>query len=109
MTFKLMQKRWNVNETRLEVNEISVGKINISFGKNAKEYFSNFSAVEVYIDEDNKMMGFKGTNDKYVGYTIFKNKVNKVQSIDLKYLPNFKIPKNRYEFTEEGMMLVIKY
>jgi len=106
MTFKLLEKKWGISG--LPDDEVSVSKTSISFGDNFKQLLSTYSFVEVYSDEEELKIGFKGTNNSETGYKIQYDKLSSKRPSVTSSKVTKLIPTGRYKAHLEGQLIVFK-
>ena len=91
---------------RIKEDEISLSKTSITFGDMVSEYLENYKYLEIYINKEEKEVGFKKTNDMRTGWKVHDRKrrlcINK-RLLELLPLGIYKITKINKD------MLVAKY
>lgn len=75
MVFKILVKQ-KIGMGHLPTNVVCVNKATISLGRDFKDLFHRKNFLEVYTDEDNKMLGLKPSDSKERGFPIRWNEAN---------------------------------
>jgi len=71
MTFKLVERIYGV--VGITNDEVAINNYGATFGAKVCDKLENFSYCEVYLDKENRRVGFKPTNNNISGFKIAKN------------------------------------
>jgi hypothetical protein len=105
MTFEIVEKSAGMKQ--LDDSSISVGKTGTFFGTDIATAFDGFDRCEIYLDFDERRVGFKPSNDKIKGFVLGKAKDGK-QRKSLSGTWVKQIAKGHYTATKnsEGMFVI---
>jgi len=69
MVFELVQKNvWRCN--LVGPMQVTVRKSGFNFGTAIRDFFENKEFVEIYLDKENKKVGFKATDNAITGFRV---------------------------------------
>jgi len=103
MAFKIVEKTAGVKG--LNNNELSINSYGVGFGIEISNKFNGFTSCEVYLDRDNRKVGFKPTNNTLKGFRVGRNKQNNRASISGKWATQ--LPNKRFVTRYEDDMIII--
>lgn len=103
MGFELLIKR--ARQT-LPVDVVAVNKCSISFGANIVDFFKKQPFVEIYLDKEDKQVGFKASNNIVTGFKLEKKGKSGKLSITAKQASTM-IPLGQYPTKFEKGLAVI--
>ncbi|MCH7850750.1 MAG: hypothetical protein IH845_03860 [Nanoarchaeota archaeon] len=102
MAFEIIEKHGNL---WLEKMTVAISNGIITFSKDIRKMFEGFWGCEVYLDMENNLMGFKGSNDKNISYAFTQS--NRRNLCTRKAAKG--IESGRYPAKLEKEMIVIKF
>lgn len=102
MGFKIVKK--NAGLPRNGPMDVSISKHGFSFGHGLTPVFEKHECVEVYLDIEDKKIGFSPTNNKITGFRI--NKISRSWTLSTTGVVK-RIPFGRYVGRVEDGMVVI--
>lgn len=105
MVFEIIEK--SLRGFHIGDEMISIAKTTVSFGKVITKEFLEKGFVEVYLDRDNNLVGFKLSKDIIKGFKILKKENDFSVRIVSKIICE-SIPTGIYDAKKEGDMWVIK-
>jgi len=104
MGFKLVDKSSGIKG--LADNQLSINNYGLSFGTDASRFLEGFNACEVYLDRENRRVGFKPTNNALTGFKIaVANKKRTRKALSGSWAK--KLPKKRFNIVFEDDMMII--
>lgn len=101
MAFKLLER------SRFFIPDdcISITSVGFTFGTNASKIIGDKKDMEIYIDEENSLIGFKPVDSSQNGLKIIKSKFQKPTIIKATLVKNLKKGKVHFEI-EDGLMVI---
>ncbi len=106
MAYQLYKKMLMYGGRQLRPTDISITRTSFGLGKVISEDLKNFECVEVYVDMKTKKVGFKGSNDMQMGFSMQCKKTGNIAYLAIVSLSKT-LPKGRYRATKEDGMWVI--
>lgn len=85
---------------------ISIAKTTISLGKNITDESLKYGFIEVYVDRDLNLVGFKFSKDNIRGFKLLRRE-NSLSRINAKLISSI-IPTGSYDAKKEDNMWIIK-
>ncbi|MGC9309942.1 MAG: hypothetical protein ACP5D2_04590 [Candidatus Nanoarchaeia archaeon] len=104
MAFEIMQKKIS-NRMKLPANKVRISKVSISFGSSFSKILHK-PYLEVYLDRENKKLGFNPTDNYLTGFKMKEYKTSNTRAISGSWVLN--LPMGIYDADIEDGMIVIK-
>ena len=108
MAYQLYKKMARFGGRRLPPSGISITSTSFGLGSELAAYFErNGAHIEIFIDEENKKIAFKSSNNSETGFTMQYKNETKIGYLGLPTLVK-RFPKGRYDAVKEDDMWVVK-